>query len=63
MSMLASFFIKILFIYLTEREIGSERGNTSRGSGRGRSRLIAEVPDVWLDPRTLGSRPGLKAGA
>uniref|UniRef100_A0A452R458 SET binding factor 2 n=1 Tax=Ursus americanus TaxID=9643 RepID=A0A452R458_URSAM len=38
------------FIYLTERETASERGNTSRGSGRGRSRLIAEEPDVGLDP-------------
>ena len=48
---------------MTEIETASERGNTSRGSGRGRSRLIAEEPDVGLDPRTLGSRPGLKAGA
>uniref|UniRef100_A0A452VHN8 Neurobeachin n=1 Tax=Ursus maritimus TaxID=29073 RepID=A0A452VHN8_URSMA len=45
------FFLKILFIYLTERETASERGNTSRGSGRGRSRLPAEEPDVGLDPR------------
>ena len=28
-----SFFFKILFIYLTERETASERGNTSRGMG------------------------------
>ena len=49
------FFFKILFIYLTDRETASERGNTSRGSGRGRSRLPAEEPDVGLDPRTLGS--------
>uniref|UniRef100_A0A452UXJ5 Solute carrier family 22 member 23 n=1 Tax=Ursus maritimus TaxID=29073 RepID=A0A452UXJ5_URSMA len=34
-----------------------ERGNTSRGSGRGRSRLPAEEPDAGLDSRTLGSRP------
>ena len=27
------FFLKILFIYLTERETPSERGNTGRGSG------------------------------
>ena len=49
------------FIYLTET--ASERGNTSRGSGRGRSRLLVEEPDVGLDPRTLGSRPELKADA
>uniref|UniRef100_A0A452TBL3 HIT domain-containing protein n=1 Tax=Ursus maritimus TaxID=29073 RepID=A0A452TBL3_URSMA len=53
----------ILFIYSTEIETASERGNTSRGSGRRRSRLIAEEPDVGLDPRTLGSRPELKADA
>ena len=44
-------------------ETASERGNTSRGSGRGRSRLLAEEPDVGLDPRTLGSCPELKADA
>uniref|UniRef100_A0A452UAG5 eIF-2-alpha kinase GCN2 n=1 Tax=Ursus maritimus TaxID=29073 RepID=A0A452UAG5_URSMA len=32
-------------------------GNTSRGSGRGRSRPTAEEPDVRLDPITPGSRP------
>ena len=37
---------------MTERETASERGNTSRGSGRERSRLSAEEPDVGLDPRT-----------
>uniref|UniRef100_A0A452TUJ1 Uncharacterized protein n=1 Tax=Ursus maritimus TaxID=29073 RepID=A0A452TUJ1_URSMA len=36
------FFFKILVIYLT----ASERGNTSRGSGRGRSRLTREEP-AW----------------
>ena len=35
---------------MTERETGSERANTSRGSGRKRSRLPAEEPDVGLDP-------------
>ena len=35
-----NFFFKILFIYWTERH--SERGNTNRGSVRGRSRLPAE---------------------
>ena len=57
------FFFKILFIYLTERETASERGNTGRGSGRGRSRLPAEEPDVGLDPRTPGSCPEPKADA
>ena len=42
---------------MTEIETASERGNTSRGSGRGRSRLIAEEPDVGLEPITPGSRP------
>ena len=58
-------FFKILFIYLfdRERETASERGNTSRGSGRGRSRLLAEKPDVGLDPRALESRPEPKADA
>ena len=40
------FFLKVLFIYLTEIETASERGNTSRGSGRGRSRLIRRSP-MW----------------
>ena len=56
------FFFKD-FIYSTEIETASERGNTSRGSGRGRSRLIAEEPDVGLDPITPGSRPEPKADA
>ena len=59
----AVFFLRFLFIYSTEIETASERGNTSRGSGRGRSRLIAEEPDVGLDPITLGSRPEPKADA
>ena len=42
---------------MTEIEIASERGNTSRGNGRGRSRLIEEEPDVGLDPITPGSLP------
>ena len=57
------YFLKILFIYLTEIETASERGNTSRGSGSGRSRLIAEKPDVGLDTIALGSRPEPKAEA
>ena len=57
------FFFKILFIYLKEIETASERRNTSRRSGRGRSRLIAEEPDVGLDTITPGSRPEPKADA
>ena len=44
---------------MTEIDTASERGNTSRG--RGRSRLIAEEPDVGLNPITPGSRPKPKA--
>ncbi|XP_057163441.1 COMM domain-containing protein 10 isoform X1 [Ursus arctos] len=52
----------------SKKERASERGNTSRGSGRGRSRLPteepdAEEPDAALDPGTPGSRPELKADA
>ena len=57
------FFLKILFIYSTEIVTASERGNTSSGSGRGRSRVIAEEPDVGLNPITPGSRPEPKADA
>ena len=47
---------------MTEKETASERGNTRGGwGGRGRSRLIAEEPDVGLDPGTPGSRPEPKA--
>ena len=55
------FFKDFIFIYLTET--ASERGNISRGGGRGRSRLPAEEPDVGLDPITRGSRPEPKADA
>ena len=48
---------------MTEIETASERGNTSRGSGRGRSRLLAEEPDVGLDPIAPGSRPAPNADA
>ena len=48
---------------MTEKETASERGNTSRGSGRGRSRLIAEEPDVGLDPIMPGSRHEPKTDA
>ena len=46
---------------MTEIETTSERGNTSRGNGRGRSRLPTEEPDVGLDPRTPCPRTFLKA--
>ena len=48
---------------MTEIETASERGNTSRGSGRGRSRLLGEEPDMGLDPIMLGSCPEPKADA
>ena len=54
------FFFKD-FIYVTERQPARE--GTQQESGRGRSRLIAEEPDVGLDPRTPGSRPESKADA
>ena len=57
------YFLKILFIYSAEIETASERGNTSRGSGRVRSRLIAAENDVALDTTTTGSRPEPKADA
>ena len=56
-------FLKILCIYSIEKETASERGNTSRESERGRSRLLVEEPEVGLDPITLGSRPELQADA
>ena len=48
---------------MTEIVTARERGNTSRVSVRGRSRLIVENPDVGLDPTMLGSCPELKADA
>ena len=57
------FFKDFIFYLFEEIETASKRGNTSRGSGKGRSRLIVEEPNVGLDPRTLGSRPELKADA
>ena len=52
-----------MYLFDRERETASERGSTSRESGRGRSRLPAEKPYVGLDLRTLGPRPELKAAA
>ena len=53
------FFFKILFIYMTERQPAREV--TQQGSGRGRSSLPAEEPDVGLDPGMPGSHPEPKA--
>ena len=44
-----------------DKETASERGNASRGSGRGRSKLPEEENEVRLDPRMLGSCPEPKA--
>ena len=54
-----SIFLKKDFIYLFMRE-------TERGRQRHRQRqkqAPCREPEVGLDPRTPGSRPGLKAGA
>ena len=48
-------FLKITFIYLTERETASDRENTSRGSGRGRRRLLAEQ-GAWCTAWSQGHR-------
>ena len=55
------FFFKD-FIYLFDTETASER-ETSRGSGRARSRLPAEEPHVGLNPGTLELRSEPKADA
>ena len=46
---------------MTERQPARE--GTQQGSGRGRSRLPAEEPDVGFDPRMPGSCPEPKADA
>ena len=51
------YFKDFIYLFDRERETASEIGNTGRRSGRGRSRLPAEDPDVGLDPRMLGSHP------
>ena len=57
------YFLKILCIYLSERErehkqgVLQTEGEEEAGSQRSRE------PDAGLDPRTLGSCPGLKADA
>ena len=50
-----SFFFKILFIYLTERDTARE-GTQAGGVGEGEAGLLpSREPDVGLDPKTLGS--------
>jgi len=61
------FLLKILFIYLTERDTARE-GTQAGGVGEGEansslSREPDVVLDVGLDPRTLGSGPEPKADA
>ena len=46
---------------MTERQPAGK--GTQQGSGRGRSRLPAEEPDVGFDPRMPGSCPEPKADA
>ena len=58
--LLGDFFFKILFIYSTEIRDSQQEREHKQGSGRGRSRLIVEEPDVGLNPITPGSRPELK---
>ena len=46
-------FLKILFIYLTDRsQVGREAGRERREET---GSLLSREPDVGLDPRTLGS--------
>ena len=56
-----AFFKDFIYLFDREKETATERGNTDRGSGRRRSRLPAEEPDVGLDPRMPVSRPEPKA--
>jgi len=48
------FFLKILFIYLTERDTvraGSQAGGVGEGEA---GFLLSREPNAGLDPRTLG---------
>jgi len=57
------FFLKILFIYLTERERARE-GTQAGGVGEGEAGFLRSgEPDVGLDPGTLRSWPEPKADA
>jgi len=49
------FFLKILFIYLTERDTARE-GTQARGVGEGEAGFLQRrEPDAGLDPRILRS--------
>ena len=50
------FFKKIYYLFIHDRH----GGGGGRDTGRRRSRLHRE-PDMGLDPRSPGSRPGLQA--
>ena len=56
---LRRFFFFFLRFYLFIHKRDTERG---RDTGRGRSRPPCREPDVGLDPQSLGSCPGPKAG-
>ena len=63
-----SFFFKIIFIYLTQKEKESEHtqgGAADRGrGGEGEAGSPqSKEPNVGLDPRTLGPLPRPKADA
>ena len=51
------YFFKDFIYLLTQRETASERGNTCRGSGRERSRLIEEEADSLWKSLMWGSIP------
>ena len=52
-------YIYFLFIYDTERE----REREAETQAEGEAGSMHREPDVGLDPRSPGSRPGPKAGA
>ena len=58
-------FFKKYFIYLFDREIASERGNTAGGVGEEEAGSQRRSPmwDSIPDPGTPGSRPEPKADA
>ena len=58
-------FLKILFVYLTERERERERklAEWQAEEDREAGLLPSSEPDAGLNPRTLGSRPEPKAYA
>ena len=55
-------FFKKDFIYLREREREHKQEGGRDGEGEAES-LLNRNPDMGLNPRTLGSRPELKAVA